>query len=173
MASILFLNLWFQTLKNSHFKELGYSTIQDVFLYHWLYPEELILYLITVLIPTIYYGFIRGVRFFEKGIIFNRGLPFFNTTVLYKDIKNYEVVNPKYLISIKVKVTEDEHMFSLSKVDRVVAILDQSGIQGDLGTGHASDHVAKKKLILFFFIFGVLAALTQYSGVIRYLFNLL
>lgn len=173
MSAILLLNLYFQTLQNPHFLDLGYRKIQDIFRYHWIYPQEIILYIVTVLIPSAYYGFIRGVRFFEKGLIFNRGLPFFNTTLLYKDIENYEVVNPKYLISIREKITEDQHMFGLGKVDRAVAIFDQSGIKGDFGTGHAADYMAKKKLILFFFIFGVLAALIQYFGWVRFFFNLL
>ena len=171
LSFILFLNLLSQTLSDPHFLEMGDKSLRAILSFHWFYPEELITYIITILIPTFYYSFIRGVRFFEKGMIYNKGLPFFNTTILYKNIEKYEVIHPKYLLSVTEKETDETHMFSISQLDRVLAILDQSGIKGDLGTSTNKDHKAKMKLIMFFFIFGVLAALIQYFGLVRYIFR--
>jgi hypothetical protein len=171
LSFILLLNLFFQTMSDPHFLERGDNSLASILSFHWFYPQEIIIYLLTVLIPTLYYSFIRGVRFFEKGVIYNKGLPFFNSTILYRDIEKYEVVHPKYLLAITEKETKDAHLFSISQLDRVVALLDQSGIKGDLGSYSVSDHSAKKKLILLFFIFGVFTALIQYSGVVRYLFR--
>lgn len=171
IATILLFNLIFQTYKDPAFVKLGDESVRAVLRYHWYYPEELIIYLLTIFIPTIYYGFIRGIRFFEKGVIFNRGLPFFNTTILYKDIEKYEIVHPKYLLSIKQKVSEDVHMFGLGNIDRALAILDQSDIQGDLGSSTNSDHKAKKKLILYIVLFGVAAAIVQHFGLVRLIFR--
>lgn len=171
MGMILFLNLIFQTYNDPHFLKQIDQSLNGVFAFHWFYPQELFTYILTILIPCMYYGFIRGIKFFEKGVIFNRGLPFFNSTILYRDIEKYEVINPKYLISITEKHSGDEHMFGVGNVDRVIAILDQSGIPGDFGSSKKSDHLAKKKLILIIFIVGVVAALAQYFGFARYLFR--
>lgn len=169
ISFILILNLLFQTLSDPQFIAQNDNSLGAILNFHFFYPHELVLFLLTVIVPAIYYGFIRGVRFYEKGIIYNKGLPFFNATILYRDIEKYEVVHPKYLLSVTEKGTADTHLFSIAQLDRVVAILDQSGIKGDLGSSSISDHKAKRKLILFFFAFGILAALIQYSGLIRYL----
>jgi hypothetical protein len=118
-----------------------------------------------------YYGFIRGASFHENGVIINKGLPFFNTIIFYKDIEGYEVIHPKFFMSIRHKLTEDEILFSINSIDRVVAILDQQGISGNLGERVKTDFNTHKKLILFFLISGVVVGLVQYSGIVRSLFR--
>ena len=171
VSLILLSNLFFQTLNDAQFLDQGDKSFRAIWSYHLFYPQELIIFILSVFIPAIYYGYIRGVRFYEKGLIFNRGLPFFNMTVHYNNIKSYEVLNEKHLISITLADSKDDLMFSVGNLDRVVALFDQSGIQGDLGSSASSDYKAKKKLVLVVMIFGVLAALLQYSGLIRYLFR--
>lgn len=178
ISSILFLNLNFQTLVSEHFNSFVMEEGLDsagkfwqVLQYHMVYPEEYIFFAVTVLLPAIYYGFIRGVTFYQKGVSINRGLPFFKMSVPYDQIKNYEIIHPKFFLAITHKETGDDIMFTVNDVDRVLAILDQFGIQGDLGKKARIDHGAHVKLLLFFIFSGVLMALVQYSGWIRSLFD--
>jgi hypothetical protein len=171
ISIVLFLNLYFQTFNDPVFIKSGLYLFEDVVKFHLFYPEEFIIYVLTILLPAIYYGFIRGVRFYEKGIIINKGLPFFNMTVPFELIEKFEVINQKHFMSITRKDTEDDYMFSVNQIDRVLAILDQNHITGDLGRTARGDHSAHKKLILFFLIIGILISLLQYSGFIRQLFR--
>ena len=168
---VLFFNLYFQTNSDEFFLKNYGGGFQDIIDFHLKYPEEFITYFLAALLPSIYYGFIRGVRFYEKGIIINKGLPFFNLYIPYEVIKKYEVINQKHFMSITRKDTEDDYMFTVNNMDRVLAILDQNHIEGNLGGNAKNDQPAHKKLILFFLIAGVLVALLQYSGFIRDLFR--
>ncbi|MAX66239.1 MAG: hypothetical protein CME66_04825 [Halobacteriovoraceae bacterium] len=171
IACILFLNLYFQTFKDPLFIKHFTPQFNDVLDFHLMYPQNLIVYLMAVLTPAIYYGHIRGVVLYEKGIVINRGLPFFNMAIPYSMIEKYEVIYKKYFISIKRKDTQDEYMFTVRNIDRAVAIFDQQGIKGDLGhasAGHINSH---KKLIFIFFVLGVLISLVQYSGFVGEIFR--
>jgi hypothetical protein len=171
ISVVLILNLYFQTYNDTVFMEKGLSGFNDVIKFNLFYPEEFITYLLFILTPTMYYGFIRGVSFHENGVIINKGLPFFNSMIFYKEIESYEVIHPKFFMSIKHKLTEDEILFSINSVDRVVAILDQQGISGDLGGKATTDFNTHKKLILFFLMSGIVVGLIQYSGIVRSLFR--
>lgn len=171
IASVLLLNLFFQTLSDPTFIKEGKGSFEEIFNFHLFYPEEFIIYLFTILFPAIYYGFIRGVSFYENGVVINRGLPFFSLTINYDSIKKYEIINRKYFMSITSKETEDDYMFTINDMDRVLAILDQHHISGDLGKKATSDQAAHKKLVLFFIIVGILVSLLQYSGLIGQLFR--
>ena len=52
--------------------------ILDFFEFNIKYPADFISFFCIVLVPAFYFSFIRGVRFHEKGFVFNRGIPFFN-----------------------------------------------------------------------------------------------
>jgi hypothetical protein len=168
---VLFLNLYFQTFNDPSFIRAGLYSFKDVINFHIFYPEGFIIYVLTILLPAIYYGFLRGVRFYEKGIIINKGLPFFNMVVPFESISKFEVINQKHFMSITRKDTEDDYMFSVNQIDRVLAILDQNHISGDLGGSARGDHSAHKKLILFFLVIGIFISLLQYSGFIRQFFR--
>lgn len=173
---VLGLNLYFQTYSSKAFntfienKELM-ANFESVWIFHKMYPHELIFYIITICIPAIYYGFIRGVRFYEDKVIINRGLPFFNMEIPFEDIGKFEIIHPKFFLSITRKDTEDEILFTVNNVDRVLALLDQHNIKGQLGKGLRKDGGTHKKLILFFLIVGSLMAFVQYFGVIRFIFQ--
>lgn len=171
ISIVLFLNLYFQTFNDKIFIESGSFHFMDVINFHLFYPEGFLLYVLTILIPAIYYGFIRGVRFFEKGMVINKGLPFFNMVIPYESIYRFEIINQKHFMSVTSKDTEDDYMFTVNKMDRVLAILDQNHIQGDLGEAAKQDLSAHRKLILFFLIMGIVVSLIQYSGLIRQFFR--
>jgi hypothetical protein len=171
IAGVLFLNLYFQTLSDPAFLNEGKEGFSAIINFHLFYPEEFFLYLITIFLPAIYYGFIRGVSFYENAIIINRGLPFFSLVIPYNSIKKFEIINRKHFMSITNKETEDDYMFTVNDIDRVLAILDQQHISGDLGYKATSDHAAHKKLIFFFVLVGIIVSLLQYSGFVRQLFR--
>ncbi len=179
IIAVLFLNLFFQTLGQEHFLiflenlnlSLKDASFIHVFDYNWNYPEELILYLVTILIPAIYYGFIRGVSFYEKGIVVNKGLPFFISRISFEDIESFQIIHPKHLVSITLKESEDEMLFTVRDMNRVLAILDQNGISGKLSNRELASHRAPMKLVVFFLIVAICIAFIQYSAVLREIFR--
>src|SRR6478736_6119047 len=93
---IFFLNDFIlDTYTYDKFQADGRFKIIDVIQYHYRYPQEFVTFFCLILIPAFYYSLVRGVRFHEKGFVFNRGLPFMNTTVQYDDIKTYKLLHPK------------------------------------------------------------------------------
>lgn len=175
---ILFANLNYQTTARESFKEFikqkglqDLSKFSQVLEYHLTYPEEYIFFVLALFLPLFYYGFIRGVTFYENGIRVNKGLPFFNTIVLYNQIEKFELIHARYFISITQKDTGDDILFTVNDADRALAILDQNGISGDLGIKAKEDSGAHIKLFLFFVISGIVVALIQYSDFIRVLFR--
>jgi len=126
-----FNNFYLETFTYEKFQSGGHFRVLDVIEYHYNYPFEFISFFCLIIIPAVYYGFIRGVRFHEKGFVYNRGLPFFNKAVLYTEIKSYKLLHPNKAISIQshkgdIFVVADNH------TERVIAILDQHDIKGDL-----------------------------------------
>ncbi len=177
IIAVTFLNLYFQTFNDIHFEEyinslnllsdrINFATILK---YHLKYPEELIFFTLTILCPGVYYGFIRSVIFYENGMTVNKGLPFFNTYFPYGSIEQYEIINPKRALALKFKNSGDEILLAVNNPDRVVAILDQNNISGNLGHNDEKDYNSHLKLAVFFLIVGVLIALVQYSGFLRQL----
>ncbi len=129
---IFFFNgFYLETFTYENFQAVGKFRILDVLKYHYTYPLEFISFFCLIIIPALYYGVIRGVRFYEKGFLFNRGLPFMNKKILYSEVATYKLLHPELAITIHTKAGEvfvlaDNHM------QRVIAILDQHNIQGDL-----------------------------------------
>ncbi|MCO4755362.1 MAG: hypothetical protein KC478_12845 [Bacteriovoracaceae bacterium] len=165
IAGLLLFNLVLQTLGNPVFEEQFSSNAMGVINYHLKYPEDFLIYCLTILFPAIYYSFIRGIVFCENGMIINRGFPFFNRNVLYKNISRYKIIHPKYLMGVKRSDIEEEFVFTIRNIDRVVAILDQHHIPGDLGRETLEKTMTvNKKLVVFFIFFGTVMFFIQYFG---------
>jgi hypothetical protein len=126
-----FNNFYLETFTYEKFQLERRFQVLDVLAYHYSYPAEFITFFIIVIVPTIYYAFIRGVRFHERGFVFNRGVPCLNRAIMYEDIKTYKLLHPKKAISIHTKIG-DVFVIADNNVERVIAILDQHNIQGDL-----------------------------------------
>lgn len=153
---VFFFNgFYLETFTYENFQLERKFKILDVIDYHYRYPNEFITFFLLVIIPAVYYGFIRGVRFHEKGFVYNRGLPFFNKAINYEEIKNYKLLHPKKAISIHSQ-KGDVFVVADNNVERVIAILDQHNIKGDL----AQDDYVKlisnyKKFMLMVIVFTV------------------
>lgn len=129
---VFFLNDFIlDTYTYEKFQVLRKYKILDVIEYHYRYPIEFITFICLIIIPAVYYAFIRGVRFHEKGFCFNRGVPFLNKCVLYSDVKMYKLLHPKHVLTIRTK-NDEVYLVSDNSIERVIAILDQHNIQGDL-----------------------------------------
>lgn len=162
-----FHNFYLETFTYEKFQAIGKFKILDVVDYHLKYPREFIVFFIIVLVPAIYYGLIRGVRFYEKGFIFNRGIPFLNRTINYADINQYKLLHPKKAISIH---TNDGNIFVIAdnNAERVIAILDQHNIRGDF----AQDDFVKlitnyKRFMLIVMGFSVFIFLIKKFGLLQ------
>lgn len=141
-------NFYLETFTYEKFRAEGHFVFLDVIKYYLKYPKEFILFFCLIFIPAFYYAIIRGVRFCEKGFFYNKGIPFMNRPVLYEDVKSYKLLHPKKAISISVN-NGDIFLIADNDVERVIAILDQHNIKGDL----ASDEYVKlitnyKKFVL-------------------------
>lgn len=129
---IFFLNDFIlDTYTYEKFQELRRFKILDVLEYHYKYPNELITFFFLIIVPAFYYALIRGVRFHEKAFVFNRGLPFMNKTVPYEDVRTYKLLHPNLVVTIHTK-SNDVYLIADNSVERVIAILDQHHIKGDL-----------------------------------------
>lgn len=131
LVMFFFNDFYLATFTDEKFQADGKFKILDVIDYHYRYPHEFIIFFCLIIIPAVYYSIIRGVRFHEKGFIYNRGLPFFNKAILYTEIKTYKLLHPKKAISIH-STKGDVFVIADNTVERVIAILDQHNIQGDL-----------------------------------------
>ena len=172
IALLLLINLTFATLFDPIFEKSFQANFSDIVSFHVRYPEDFITYLITILIPVVYFSFIRGINFYEEGLTINRGLPFFNRSVPYKEIEEYKVVHPKFLMSVKRKDIDEEFYFTIKDVDRVVAIFDQHNIKGQLGNEEFQKRMTvNKKLIIFFISFSILMVFIQYFGLVGKIFR--
>lgn len=129
-----------QTYTYDKIRILQNPDLWDVIKYHYRYPWELIIFFFLFLGPAFYYSFIRGTRFYEKGFIYNKGLPFLNTKVKYDNVNYYQLLHPKCLMLLKTQ--KGFFLIADNSLERVIAILDQHDISGNL----ASEEY--KKLIL-------------------------
>jgi hypothetical protein len=129
---LFFLNDFIlDTYTYENFQVVGRFKILDIIDYHYRYPGEFIAFFFLILVPAFYYSLVRGVRFYEKGFTFNRGLPFMNKAVPYSEVKTYKLLHPKHVVTIHTKSGE-VYLIADNTVERVIAILDQHNIQGDL-----------------------------------------
>ena len=119
-----------------------------------------------------YYSFIRKTVFYEDGVSINRGLPFYNNFVAYKDIASYEIIHSKLMIAIKLKETSEEIVFGVNDEDRVLSLFDKAGISGDLKTKYSIKFSINSLIMFFFILMGISVALGQTSlGLSRFLFR--
>tara|TARA_Y100001936_G_C16028549_1_gene644058 strand:- start:523 stop:1110 length:588 start_codon:yes stop_codon:yes gene_type:complete len=165
IAALLLVNLVLQTYSNTLFVENFAKSFSGVVDFHLKYPEDFLIYCFTILFPAIYYSFIRGIVFYEKGMTINRGFPFFNRSFLYSNISKYKIIHPKYLMGVKRSDIDEEFVFTIRNIDRVVAILDQQNISGSLGKEKLEKTMTvNKKLVIFFALFGTLLFVIQHFG---------
>ncbi len=168
-AIVLFFfnNFYLETFTYEKFQLDRKFRILDVMEYHYRYPAEFITFFIIILAPAFYYSFIRGVCFCEKGFVFNRGLPFFNRAVGYDQIKSYKLLHPKKAISIHSK-QGDVYLVADNNVERVIAILDQHNIQGDLAQDDYVRLITNyKKFMLIVIMFTVFIFVVKKLGLFQ------
>ncbi len=137
------------------------------FKYHYAYPRDLMAFMGTIIAPAVYYAFIRGVRFHEKAFAFNRGIPFLNHIIKYEDVKRYKLFHPKYAISMHLH-NGDSFVIADNAVERVIAILDQHNIAGDLADDYTKLFTNFKRVVIFVICFTVLLFLIRKLGNFTY-----
>jgi hypothetical protein len=165
----LFMNIFFQTKGDPGFIATGGGGIQEMIMFHLKHPQEIITYLFLFVFPSIYYGFIRCNRFYEKGVMVNKGLPFFNEFIPYENIGSYQVVHTKYLLSLYKKGTGEEYLFTVKDIERILAILDQNHIEGKLKQEMNLSHFyGQKKFVYAIVLAGVVTFLVQYFNLAYY-----
>lgn len=165
IAIFLLGNLLLQTLGDPTFRADFKSDFSGIVAFHYRYPEDFFLYLLTIFFPAIYYSFTRGIVFCENGMIINRGFPFFNRSVLYDNICAYRIIHRKYLMAVKRSDIDEEFVFTIRDIDRVIAIFDQHDIEGNLGKeGLKKKSPLGKRVIITFILFGLAMGIVQYFG---------
>lgn len=133
-----FNNFYLETFANEKFRLESKFKFLDVINYHYRYPEEFITFFCIILLPALYYAFIRGICFCEKGFVYNGGVPFMNRSISFENIDTYKLLHPELAISVHTK-NGDVFVVADNNIGRVIAILDQHNIKGNL----ASDEFAK------------------------------
>lgn len=149
-----FNDFYLQTISDESFQSMlrlpttFASRLMTFLKYHYQYPADFISFMLTIIVPAIYFAFIRGVRFHEKGFVFNRGVPFLDQTIDYAEVKNYKLLHPELAISLHTK-SGDSFVIADNNVERVIAILDQHSIPGDLAQDEYVKMIANyRKLII-------------------------
>jgi hypothetical protein len=165
---IFFLNDFIlDTYTYEKFQADGRFKIVDVIQYHYKYPSEFITFFLLIIVPAFYYSLIRGVCFHERGFVFNRGLPFMNTIVPYSDIKIYKLLHPKHIVTIH---TNKGGVFLIAdnSVERIVAILDQHHIQGDLARDDYANLITNfRKFIIIVLSFTLIVFVLKKIGLFQ------
>ncbi len=167
IALFFFYDFYLETYSyEKFFKEAAYGPIA-VLKFHYRYPAEFISFFFLVIVPAVYYSMIRGVKFCEKGFFYNRGLPFFNKFISYEDVKGYKLLHPNVALTITTQ-KGDIYVVADNNIERVIAILDQHNIQGDL----AQDEYVKlftnfKKFIYIVFAFTIALFLVKKLGLFQ------
>lgn len=162
-------DLYLATFRELRFLESGDLTVLGVIRFHLKYPIEFITLSSLVFPIFLYYAFFRGVVFYEKGILYNRGIPFLNSWISYADCLSYRLVSPKALIAITVK-NGDIFLVGSNNMSRVIAALDQHEVKGDLGT---SEYMKLARNLKFFFyavsFFTLMLYLCVRLGIFRFI----
>lgn len=154
-------DLYLGTFLQPKFIQEARFAIVDVAKFHLRYPIEF-LTLSFLLLPTFfYYSFLRGVSFYEKGFSYNRGLPFLNSWVPYADCVSYKLVSPNNMIAVTTK-NGDLYLVADNSVERVIAILDQHEVKGDLAR---DAYVKLVKNVKIFFYMVCLFTVSMYFAV--------
>lgn len=167
VAMFFFYDFYLETYSYEKFFSEGKYGPLAVLKFHYRYPAEFISFFLLVIVPAIYYSMIRGVKFCEKGFFYNRGIPFLNKFVPYEDVKSYKLLHPNVAITI---TTEKGDLFVVvdNNIERVIAILDQHNIQGNL----TQDEFVKlftnfKKFVYIVFAFTILLFLVKKLGIFQ------
>jgi hypothetical protein len=146
-----FNNFYLETFTNPKFRLEAQFQILDVLEYHLKYPREFINFFCLIIIPAIYYAFIRGISFHEKGFIYNGGLPFMNRGVSFTEVAQYKLLHPELAISIHTK-KGDVFVVADNNIGRVIAILDQHNIQGDFAPDEFVKLITNYRKFIFFML---------------------
>lgn len=168
---VLFTNLYLQTFNDPEFSTLEVKDFMAIVNFHIRYPYDILSFIFFILGPCYYYGFIRGVSFYENGMIINKGLPFFNLEIPYSAIDKYEIIHSRMFMSIKRSDTGEDLLFAVNDVDRAISIFDQNNIQGDLANHEKDTMSVHTKLVIFFIAIGIAVMLGQSLGLSRFLFR--
>jgi len=169
LVFMFFLNdFYLDTFTHEKFQLEAKFKIIDVLNYHFRYPKEFLYFFFLILVPCTYYSLIRGIKFYEKGFVFNRGLPFLSTTILYSQIDSYKILHPKYALSLTTKSGEI-FIVADNSMERVLAIIDQQNIKGNL----AGDEYVKmitnyRKFIFVVMTFTILLFILKKVGLFSY-----
>lgn len=169
---VFFLFILFEsTLNDPTFLAMDQHNMMDLFKFHLKYPQELITFFVAVFMPAIYFSYIRGTVFYEDKIVLNHGIPFVNSTLHYENIVNYNILHPKYLLSIKTN-NEKQYLITTNDIDRVISILDKQGIKGKLSDEeYRVSKKSGKKVFVYLLVFVCLMAFLQKMGAFRWIYR--
>ena len=171
IVALLLFNLYRVTFSDPDFIEREYSTLKEVIEFHLMYPENLILFGILILFPAYYYAFHRGTVLKEKGLLHNLGLPFLNKRFLYSDLSSFKVIHPEIMVGIYDK-NGNEYFIVCNDINRVIGILDQHGVQGNLDQTEYRKTQHTQKLVAYYALaIGLVVYLLQHFEVARHLFR--
>jgi hypothetical protein len=161
-------DLYLGTFQIELFLKAGKLSWWDVIQFHLKYPTEFFLLSGLVIPPVVYYGLIRGVRFYEKGYLFNRGLPFLNSWFNYEQASHYKLLAPKSIIAI-FSNSGEIHLVADGNIERVIATLDQHGVKGDLAQEAQIRLIQNVKKFLYVVLFFTMVIYTALKiGLFRF-----
>lgn len=170
--TVLIINLYFQTFNDPVFFAKYNGSFKDVLTFHSKYPYDILSYLFFILLPSVYYGFIRRNTFYENVVVLNRGFPWYNKIIPYRQIENYEIIHGKLMVAIKLKESNKQYVFGVSDVDRVLSIFDKNSVAGDLKDQETIKLTINSIIMVFFLVMGLSVALGQTGlNLSRYLFR--
>ncbi len=168
-VAFFYHDLYLATFSVVRFIAEGQFRFLDVLRFHLRYPSELLSISALVLPVAIYYGLIRGVRFYEKGILYNRGLPFLNQWLPFESLKSYKVIAPKNMLALSTKGGE-LLLVADGNLPRVIAILDQHGVKGEMASDAQVALVANlKRFVLVVLAFTLVLYTAQKAGLFRFI----
>jgi hypothetical protein len=169
LAIVLFFyhDLYIATFMQEKFIQDGRFSFFDVLQFHWRYPTELFV-TTAILLPTFfYYAFLRGVIFYERGLLYNRGVPFLNTWISYEECSSYRLIAPNSLVALSTKAG-DFYLITTNNMERVLGILDQHELKGELGSeGYVKLVNSLKRFIYLVGCFTLLLYLAVKLGLFR------
>lgn len=168
----LLLNLYFQTFHDPLFSKQYSGTFVDVLKFHLKYPYDLLSYIFFILLPSLYYCFIRGNTFYENVVVINRGFPFYNRAIDYNEIQNFEIIHARLMVAIKLKKSSTKYVFGVSDVDRVLSIFDKNSVPGDLEDQHTIKLTINSMVMIFIMLMALSVAVGQTGlNLSRFLFR--
>lgn len=169
---VLIINLYYQTFNDPIFMTKYNGSFEDVMKFHLRYPYDILSYLFFILLPSIYYGFIRGNTFYENVVVLNRGFPWYNVIIPYEKIETFEIIHGKLMVAIKLKESKQKYVFGVSDVDRVISLFDKNSVSGDLEDQDTIKLTINSIIMIFFIVMGFSVALGQTGlNLSRYLFR--